>query len=109
MNQYWLLVQNMPYLAQNGPSKMCQFWHLNLPPLRHSSSLTCCCYTILNLNIVMFFHSQVRVDSAAKIAELELAEKSKMKDKVDLILKHNINCFINRWVFSNNKWVELAC
>ena len=31
MNQYWLLVQNMPYLAQNGPSKMCQFWHLNLP------------------------------------------------------------------------------
>ena len=36
------------------------------------------------------------MDSTAKIAELELAEKSKMKDKVDLILKHNINCFINR-------------
>ena len=44
---------------------------------------------------------QVRVDSAAKIAELELAEKGKMKDKVDMILKHNINCFINRWVWLN--------
>lgn len=34
----------------------------------------------------------------AKIAELELAEKEKMKDKVEKILKHNANVFINRLV-----------
>lgn len=74
------------------------------------------------------FGSKVRVDSTAKVAELELAEKvrikkrkvleqgiyllylhyhsllyphplqEKMKDKVEMILKHNINCFINRCV-----------
>ena len=32
-----------------------------------------------------------------------MAEKSKMKEKVDLILKHNINCFINRWVWLNRE------
>lgn len=30
------------------------------------------------------FGSRVRVDSVAKVAELEVAEKQKMKDKVDL-------------------------
>jgi T-complex protein 1 subunit beta len=32
----------------------------------------------------------------AKIAEMELAEKEKMQDKVNKILKHNVNVFINR-------------
>ena len=35
--------------------------------------------------------SKVRVESTAKVAE-----KEKMRNKSDLILKHNINCFINR-------------
>ena len=35
--------------------------------------------------------SKVRVESTAKVAEEE-----KMRNKADLILKHNINCFINR-------------
>lgn len=43
------------------------------------------------------FGSRVRVDSTAKVAEIELAEKEKMKEKVDRILKHGINCFINRY------------
>lgn len=42
------------------------------------------------------FGSRVRVDSTAKVAEIEMAEKEKMKEKVDRILKHGINCFINR-------------
>lgn len=36
---------------------------------------------------VKVFGSRVRVDSVAKVAELELAEKQKMKDKVSLILR----------------------
>lgn len=45
------------------------------------------------------FGSRIRVDSVAKVAELELAEKEKMKEKVELILKHNCNVFINRYIF----------
>ena len=53
----------------------------------------------LNFDVVYFqvFGSRIRVDSVAKVAELELAEKEKMKEKVDLILKHNCTVFINRW------------
>ena len=40
----------------------------------------------------------MRVDSTAKVAEIEHAEKEKMKEKVERILKHGINCFINRSV-----------
>jgi Chaperonin GroEL (HSP60 family) len=45
---------------------------------------------------IKVFGSHVRVDSLTKIAELELAEKEKMRDKVNKILKHNANVFINR-------------
>lgn len=47
--------------------------------------------------VCQIFGSRVRVDSTAKVAEIELAEKEKMKEKVDRILKHGINCFINRY------------
>lgn len=43
------------------------------------------------------------MDSAAKVAEIEQAEKEKMKEKVESILKHGINCFINRYVLSWKK------
>lgn len=46
------------------------------------------------------FGSRVRVDAVSKVAELELAEKEKMKDKVEKILKHGCNVFINRLVKS---------
>jgi T-complex protein 1 subunit beta len=35
---------------------------------------------------IKVFGSRVKVDSVAKVAELELAEKEKMKDKVRLFL-----------------------
>lgn len=57
--------------------------------------------TPMDTDKIKVFGSRVRVDSIAKIAELELAEKEKMKDKVDLILKHNINVFINRQLIYN--------
>ncbi|KAK2117893.1 T-complex protein 1 subunit beta [Saguinus oedipus] len=42
-----------------------------------------------------------RVDSTAKVAEIEHVEKEKMKEKVEHILKHGINCFINRQLIYN--------
>ena len=47
------------------------------------------------------------MDSTAKLAEIELAEKEKMKDKVDKILAHNISCFINRQLIYN--YPEQVC
>ena len=45
------------------------------------------------------FGSKVKVDAISKVAELELAEKEKMKAKVERILKHKgMNVFINRCV-----------
>ena len=52
--------------------------------------------TPMDTDKVKIFGSRVRVDSVAKVAELELAEKEKMKDKVEKILQHNCNVFINR-------------
>uniref|UniRef100_A0AAY4EGL8 T-complex protein 1 subunit beta n=1 Tax=Denticeps clupeoides TaxID=299321 RepID=A0AAY4EGL8_9TELE len=57
-----------------------------------------------NVNILIantIFGSRVRVDSTAKVAEIEMAEKEKMKEKVERILKHGINCFINRQLIYN--------
>lgn len=45
---------------------------------------------------IKVFGSTIKVDSMAKIAELEVAEKEKMKDKVNKILAHKCNVFINR-------------
>uniref|UniRef100_A0AC34QQ17 T-complex protein 1 subunit beta n=1 Tax=Panagrolaimus sp. JU765 TaxID=591449 RepID=A0AC34QQ17_9BILA len=50
---------------------------------------------------IKVFASKVRVDSVAKVAEIEAAEKKKMKDKVDKIIAHNINVFINRQLIYN--------
>lgn len=57
--------------------------------------------TPMDTDKIKVFASRVKVDSVAGVAELELAEKKKMKDKVDLILKHNINVFINRQLIYN--------
>ncbi|XP_070531707.1 T-complex protein 1 subunit beta-like [Ptychodera flava] len=57
--------------------------------------------TAMDADKIKIFGSRVRVDSAAKIAELELAEKNKMKQKVEKILNHSINVFINRQLIYN--------
>jgi S-methylmethionine-dependent homocysteine/selenocysteine methylase len=35
------------------------------------------------------------------VADIEAAEKAKMKDKVDKIIAHGVNCFINRQLIYN--------
>lgn len=57
--------------------------------------------TPMDADKIKVFGSRVRVDSVAKVAELEVAEREKMKDKVNLILEHNINVFINRQLIYN--------
>ena len=57
--------------------------------------------TPMDTDKIKVFGSRVRVESVAKVAELESAEKEKMKDKVNLIMKHDINVFINRQLIYN--------
>jgi len=57
--------------------------------------------TPMDTDKIKVFNSTIVVESTAKIAEIELAEKEKMKAKVDNILKHNINVFINRQLIYN--------
>ncbi|XP_038261013.1 T-complex protein 1 subunit beta isoform X1 [Dermochelys coriacea] len=57
--------------------------------------------TGMDTDKIKVFGSRVRVDSTAKVAEIEQAEKEKMKEKVERILKHGINCFINRQLIYN--------
>lgn len=57
--------------------------------------------TPMDTDKIKIFGSRVRVESTAKVAELETAEKEKMKEKVEMILKHNINVFINRQLIYN--------
>jgi T-complex protein 1 subunit beta len=57
--------------------------------------------TPMDTDKIKVFGSRVRVDSVAKVAEIEVAEKEKMKEKVNAILKHDITCFINRQLIYN--------
>merc|ERR1712156_988248 len=50
---------------------------------------------------IKVFGSRVKVDSVSKVAELEVAEKEKMAEKVEMICKHDINVFINRQLIYN--------
>jgi len=57
--------------------------------------------TPMDTDKIKVFGSRVKVDSTAKVAEIELAEKEKMKEKVDKILSHGCNVFINRQLIYN--------
>jgi T-complex protein 1 subunit beta len=57
--------------------------------------------TPMDTDKIKVFGSRVKVDSVAKIAELEVAEKEKMKDKCEKIMKSGCNVFINRQLIYN--------
>ena len=57
--------------------------------------------TPMDYDKIKIFGSVVKVDSIAKIAEIEEAEKMKMKKKVDKILAHKPDVFINRQLIYN--------
>merc|ERR1719323_677685 len=58
--------------------------------------------TPMDTDKIKVFGSRVKVERVSQVAEIELAEKEKMKDKVDLICKHDINVFINRQLIYNS-------
>jgi T-complex protein 1 subunit beta len=57
--------------------------------------------TSMDTDKIKMYGSRVRVDGLQKVAEIEQAEKEKMKNKVEKILKHNANVFINRQLIYN--------
>ena len=57
--------------------------------------------TAMDTDKIKIYGARVRVDSMAKVAEIEAAEKGKMRQKVADILKHGINCFVNRQLIYN--------
>jgi len=57
--------------------------------------------TPMDTDKIKVFGSRVRVENVAKVAELEVAEKEKMKDKVEMICAHDMNVFINRQLIYN--------
>ena len=57
--------------------------------------------TPMDTDKIKVFGSKIKVDAVSKVAELELAEKEKMKDKVNKIVAHKCNVFINRQLIYN--------
>ncbi|KAF6013824.1 T-complex protein 1 subunit beta [Brettanomyces bruxellensis] len=52
--------------------------------------------TPMDSDKVKIFGAKFKVKSTSKLAELEKAEREKMKSKVEKIKQFNINCFVNR-------------
>jgi len=57
--------------------------------------------TPMDTDKIKVFGSRVRVDAVSKVADLEVAEKEKMKEKVAKIIEHGCNVFINRQLIYN--------
>ena len=57
--------------------------------------------TSMDTDKIKMYGSRVQVDSLNKVAEIEQAEKLKMKKKVDKIIGHGCNVFINRQLIYN--------
>merc|ERR1712203_50105 len=57
--------------------------------------------TAMDTDKIKIFGSKVRVDQVSKVAQIEKAEKEKMKAKVEKIVSHGINVFINRQLIYN--------
>jgi len=52
--------------------------------------------TPMDYDKIKIYGTKVKVDSMDKVAEIEVAEKEKMREKVDKIAKFEPTVFINR-------------
>mmetsp|Transcript_4010 Transcript_4010/g.5878 ORF Transcript_4010/g.5878 Transcript_4010/m.5878 type:complete len:528 (+) Transcript_4010:110-1693(+) len=57
--------------------------------------------TSMDTDKIKIYGSRVRVDSLNKVAEIEEAEKQRMRQKCDKIMSHGCNVFINRQLIYN--------
>eukprot|EP00163_Fabomonas_tropica_P006723 TRINITY_DN162_c0_g1_i2.p1 TRINITY_DN162_c0_g1~~TRINITY_DN162_c0_g1_i2.p1 ORF type:complete len:401 (-),score=145.58 TRINITY_DN162_c0_g1_i2:192-1394(-) len=57
--------------------------------------------TSMDTDKIKIYGAQVKVDSAKRLGEIEATERSKMKNKVDRILAHKCDVFINRQLIYN--------
>lgn len=57
--------------------------------------------TAMDTDKIKIYGAKVKVDSVTKVADIEAAERDKMRKKVKNILAHGINCFINRQLIYN--------
>eukprot|EP00246_Nothoceros_aenigmaticus_P017770 TRINITY_DN8909_c0_g1_i1.p1 TRINITY_DN8909_c0_g1~~TRINITY_DN8909_c0_g1_i1.p1 ORF type:complete len:530 (-),score=140.30 TRINITY_DN8909_c0_g1_i1:172-1761(-) len=57
--------------------------------------------TAMDTDKIKIYGARVRVDAMSKVADIEAAEKGKMKAKVQKIISHGINCFVNRQLIYN--------
>eukprot|EP00245_Coleochaete_scutata_P007577 TRINITY_DN23037_c0_g1_i1.p1 TRINITY_DN23037_c0_g1~~TRINITY_DN23037_c0_g1_i1.p1 ORF type:complete len:572 (-),score=128.89 TRINITY_DN23037_c0_g1_i1:628-2217(-) len=57
--------------------------------------------TAMDTDKVKIYGARVRVDAMSKVADIEAAEKGKMRSKVEKIISHGINCFVNRQLIYN--------
>lgn len=55
-----------------------------------------CANTPMDHDKIKIMGTKVKVDSMDKVAEIEQAEKEKMKDKVEKILAYEPTVFVNR-------------
>lgn len=70
-------------------------------PKRKENPKIMVCDTSMDYDKIKIFGSKVRTDSMQKVAEIEEAEKAKMKKKVNKILAHKPDIFINRQLVYN--------
>ena len=70
-------------------------------PRRKENARILVANTPMDYDKIKIYGSKVKVDSIDKVAEIEQAEKEKMKNKVDKILAHNIDIFVNRQLVYN--------
>jgi len=57
--------------------------------------------TAMDTDKIKIFGSRIKVDSTAKLGEIEEAERQKMLQKCKKIVDHGVNCFINRQLIYN--------
>lgn len=57
--------------------------------------------TSMDTDKIKVFGARVRVEGTSKLADIERAEREKMKAKVERIKAHGITCFVNRQLIYN--------
>lgn len=70
-------------------------------PKRLENPLVLVANTAMDTDRIKIYGARVRVGALSSLADIERAEKEKMKMKVQKILEHKPNCFINRQLIYN--------